>query len=52
MSNKIEVVVSITLLNDSKEIFKCTSTALSDKTNLKILEEVNKYYYQKEYDYE
>jgi hypothetical protein len=45
MSRDVEVIVEITLINDNKEIFKCDSNALSDATNLKILEEVDNYYY-------
>ena len=45
MSRDVEVIVEITLINDNKEIFKCDSNALSDETNLKILEEVDNYHY-------
>ena len=47
MSNDVEVIVEITLLNDNEEIFKCNSNVLSDATNLKILEEVDNYYYKR-----
>ena len=46
MSRHIEVIVKITLINNNKKIFKCNSTALSDEINLKILEEVDSYYYE------
>ena len=46
MSRNIEVSVRITLINDNKEIFNCESDILSDETNLKILEEVDNYYYE------
>ena len=46
MSRNIKVSVTITLINDNKEIFNCESDILSDETNLKILEEVDSYYYE------
>ena len=46
MSRDVEVIVEITLINDNEEIFKCNSNALSDATNLKILEEVDNYVYK------
>tara|TARA_R110000782_G_scaffold117498_1_gene207899 strand:+ start:597 stop:749 length:153 start_codon:yes stop_codon:yes gene_type:complete len=50
MSRNIKVSVTITLINDNKEIFNCESDILSDETNLKILEEVDNYYYKRRED--
>jgi len=48
MTNEVTVHIDITLVNDGKEIFKTNAAScFSDRTNLKLLEEIDNYYYKK-----